>query len=294
MAEAVRPLPGVRSNNVAEYEGVRAGLGLLRGDLTHVGAVTVCGDSQVVLGHLRGDSVCSHQDLRPLYLSATRLMEELKPRCSLSFVHVRREHNTDADALSNRAMDETEQLRGVTREQLVSQLDAFQRSALGKAASLERLGALIKRGCGKPWHLGHADNTTVLTALGGTVVKGLSRRAQLDPATEEVMRALQRHTNSWEDAPDTPFHAPGQAWAAAFEPQRHYPAGWDRDAGRWDAQCREAEAVARRPRERRGAAPPNGPPRREAELSDSDLRPAQQTSVRGLRAGASASRDLLP
>ena len=260
VSEKVLPLLNVRSNNIAEYEALRAGLRLLeRGDAPE-GPVTVRGDSQVVLRQLQGDSLCRDAALRPLFLSTSRLAADLQPRFTLTYEHVKRESNTDADALSNAAMDEAERL-GASRQQLQQDLTVFQSSILGKAASLKGLCSMVTKVGTGPWHCGHAANSTVLTAIGGSVAAGLSRRAQLNPATESVMRSLQAHLAV--PAPsrtDTVFHDRGMAWAATFAPQPHYPEGWQQSAQQWAARGRQANSRVGRPWERRGAAPRTAPP----------------------------------
>ena len=270
VSEEILPLLNVRSNNIAEYEGVRAGLRLLRrGDPPPEGNVTVRGDSQVVLRHLKGEAVCRDKSLRPLFLSTARLAADLGPRITLTYEHVKRELNVDADALSNAAMDEAERQGETSQEQLRQDFAAFQKSILGKAHSLRQLCEVVRKTSKQPWHCGHTASSTVLTAIGGTVAGGLSRRAQLSPATESVMRSLQAHTaGPGLNQRDTAFHSRGMAWAATFAPQPHYPEGWQQAAQQWTASSRQANARTGRSWERRGAAPRTAPPgaRRNAKM----------------------------
>jgi ribonuclease HI len=52
---------------------------------------------------MRGEYRVKHPALRPLFAEAQRLRSQL---ASVTFEHVRREHNCEADRLANLAMDE--------------------------------------------------------------------------------------------------------------------------------------------------------------------------------------------
>ena len=91
---------GVTTNNVAEYRAVIAGLeaaapfGARR---LHLRA-----DSKLVVEQLKGAWKVKHEHLRPLYEQARRLLAQYD---DVDVQHVRREYNTDADALVNAALD---------------------------------------------------------------------------------------------------------------------------------------------------------------------------------------------
>ncbi|MGZ4676864.1 MAG: ribonuclease HI family protein [Acidimicrobiia bacterium] len=93
---------GVATNNVAEYTAliraleVVAGLGARR--------VEVRADSQLVIRQLEGRYRVKNAGLQPLYEQARTL---LRPYAEVDLQHVRREDNTDADALVNAALDAT-------------------------------------------------------------------------------------------------------------------------------------------------------------------------------------------
>jgi len=91
---------GVATNNVAEYRAVIEGLKAARA----VGArrVVLRADSQLVIRQLEGRYRVKQPHLRPLFDEARALLEEF-PEVELT--HVRREDNTDADALVNAALD---------------------------------------------------------------------------------------------------------------------------------------------------------------------------------------------
>lgn len=91
---------GRATNNVAEYRAVIAGLELLQ----QVGAkqVTVRADSQLLVNQLNGSFRVKAANLKPLF----RRVKELAGGFDrIEFEHVRREHNTVADALANAALD---------------------------------------------------------------------------------------------------------------------------------------------------------------------------------------------
>ncbi|KAJ9456949.1 hypothetical protein DIPPA_22301 [Diplonema papillatum] len=104
MAEAKIPLGRV-TNNVAEFNGLIAGIQLLREQPQKVeGPVRVRGDPQVVIDPVNGTAVCN-SILRPYFLQATANMADLSPRFSFNLENVLRRRNIDADASSNAAMD---------------------------------------------------------------------------------------------------------------------------------------------------------------------------------------------
>lgn len=91
---------GIATNNVAEYNGLIAALQWAadRG-LTQL---AVKGDSQLLIEQMRGNYKVKNEGLKPLYLRARMLVMQIG---DVSFEHVRREHNAEADRLSNAGMD---------------------------------------------------------------------------------------------------------------------------------------------------------------------------------------------
>jgi ribonuclease HI len=91
---------GISTNNVAEYRGLIAALewGLAYGHRR----LHIKSDSQLIVEQMLGNYRVKHEGLRPLYLKATRLAAEIG---DVTFEHVRREQNTEADRLSNLGMD---------------------------------------------------------------------------------------------------------------------------------------------------------------------------------------------
>jgi ribonuclease HI len=91
---------GVTTNNVAEYQALIAGLEAAR----PFGArrIVVRADSQLLIRQLEGRYRVKTEHLRPLYEQARALLQEYE---EVDLGHVRREDNTDADALVNAALD---------------------------------------------------------------------------------------------------------------------------------------------------------------------------------------------
>ena len=99
LAELFAPL-GKTTNNVAEYNGLLAALrwALEQGHTRlHVRA-----DSLLLVEQMRGNFRVKNEGLKPLYQEAQRLVRRVG---TVTFEHVRRELNKDADRLSNLGMD---------------------------------------------------------------------------------------------------------------------------------------------------------------------------------------------
>jgi ribonuclease HI len=91
---------GVATNNVAEYRGLLAALRYAR-EQGHTD-LTVRSDSLLLVCQMRGEYRVKNPGLQVLHAEAQRLASELG---HVRFVHVRREDNTHADLLANKAMD---------------------------------------------------------------------------------------------------------------------------------------------------------------------------------------------
>ncbi len=105
---AVSEYLGVRTNNYAEYEAVILGLQkvheLAQGKLADT-AVMVKMDSELVVKQMNGIYKIKHPDMQT---QAARVKELAAPFGLISFAHVPRAQNSDADALANQAMDRGE------------------------------------------------------------------------------------------------------------------------------------------------------------------------------------------
>jgi probable phosphoglycerate mutase len=98
---------GVATNNIAEYEAVMRGLKALaaqypNGYFQHHD-VLIRMDSKLVIEQLKGGYKVKHPNLIPRYLETKNTIARSFPH--VSFEHVRREFNKDADELANKAMD---------------------------------------------------------------------------------------------------------------------------------------------------------------------------------------------
>jgi ribonuclease HI len=91
---------GTTTNNVAEYRGVL--LGLARAKALGADEVEVINDSELIAKQINGEYKVKHPAMRPLYLDT---MAALRDFTDWKVRTVRREHNADADALVNQALD---------------------------------------------------------------------------------------------------------------------------------------------------------------------------------------------
>ncbi len=91
---------GVATNNVAEYRALVAGLEAARAFPAR--RVRVRADSELLVRQLEGRYKVKSAHLRPLLDQARALLAEYD---AVDLAHVRRELNTDADALVNAALD---------------------------------------------------------------------------------------------------------------------------------------------------------------------------------------------
>ncbi|MBZ0186048.1 MAG: ribonuclease HI family protein [Candidatus Obscuribacterales bacterium] len=91
---------GTTTNNVAEYTGLIMGLRqALELGYTQVEARM---DSELVVKQIKGQYRVKNEKLKPLCLEAKMLAQKFE---RFSIVHIRREHNKEADRLANQAMD---------------------------------------------------------------------------------------------------------------------------------------------------------------------------------------------
>lgn len=98
-AEVSEPL-GIQTNNYAEYQGLIKGLeAALACGARHI---EVRMDSELLVNQAIGRYRVKHPGLIPLSLRMNDLRRQFD---SVTFKHVRREFNKQADALANRALD---------------------------------------------------------------------------------------------------------------------------------------------------------------------------------------------
>ena len=91
---------GNTTNNIAEYNGLIAAL---QWAIDHdVTAITVKGDSLLIIEQMRGNFKVKNEGLKPLHMKARMQVMQIG---NVKFEHVPREKNKDADRLSNVGMD---------------------------------------------------------------------------------------------------------------------------------------------------------------------------------------------
>ena len=96
---------GVATNNVAEYNGL---LGALAWCLQHgVTHLHIKADSLLLVEQMKGNYKVKNEGLKPLHAKARLLAAQLG---RVSYTHIPREENKEADRLSNLGMDNSENL----------------------------------------------------------------------------------------------------------------------------------------------------------------------------------------
>ena len=91
---------GVATNNVAEYAALVACL--RRAGELGVTELELRSDSELLVKQMRGEYRVKNADLKQLFLDASRAARSIG---SVTYTHVRREHNELADRLVNEALD---------------------------------------------------------------------------------------------------------------------------------------------------------------------------------------------
>jgi len=92
---------GLATNNVAEYSGLIAALRWAAAN--GISKLHVRADSDLLVKQMRGEYRVKSPGLKPLHEQARALARQIG---DVTFEHVRRELNTEADRLANEAMDE--------------------------------------------------------------------------------------------------------------------------------------------------------------------------------------------
>ena len=91
---------GNTTNNIAEYNGLIAALQwAVDRDMKQI---AIKGDSLLIIEQMRGNYKVKNEGLKPLHMKARMLVMQIG---DVTFEHVRREHNKEADRLSNVGMD---------------------------------------------------------------------------------------------------------------------------------------------------------------------------------------------
>ena len=101
---------GVKTNNEAEYAAVIAALkkakALFGKEKTKTLSVEVRMDSELVVRQLTGKYKIQEERLFPLFITMWNLQQDF---ASISFTHIPREQNKEADRLVNEALDQRDQ-----------------------------------------------------------------------------------------------------------------------------------------------------------------------------------------
>lgn len=97
---------GNTTNNIAEYKAVIFALKKARhlfgGDAAKEAELEVRSDSELIVNQLNGEYKIKDKELQPLFIEVWNLKQDFK---SVIFKIIRREENTEADALVNQALD---------------------------------------------------------------------------------------------------------------------------------------------------------------------------------------------
>ena len=97
---------GETTNNIAEYSGLvyalkHAKKGTDETDMAKVD-LEVRMDSELIIKQMKGEYKVKNEGLKPFFLEAKKLISHFH---SVSFVHIPREENKEADAMVNKALD---------------------------------------------------------------------------------------------------------------------------------------------------------------------------------------------
>jgi len=93
---------GKATNNTAEYVALISGLRLvMKHPCCHL---VVHSDSELLVRQLNGKYKVKNELLKHYYEAVQKLLQELN--CKVTFCHIPREQNAEADALANKGIDE--------------------------------------------------------------------------------------------------------------------------------------------------------------------------------------------
>ncbi len=188
---------GIATNNVAEYEGLIAGLEMYA-ELTPGARVEARLDSKLVVEQMSGRWKIKHPDMKPLALRANRLAP-----AGIRYTWVPREQNKHADALANQALDgdEGEVHGSLWGEPLASDPEAqatlaFEAAEEQSATSVSQADSIRPT---PPWEQGR-PTTLVLVRHGDTdhtTARTFSGSTGSDPGLNDHGRAQVRATAQW-------------------------------------------------------------------------------------------------
>ncbi len=102
MVAELKKYIGRFTNNVAEYYALIAALDYAAAH--GIRALRIRSDSELLVRQMQGRYKVKSPDLRPLFERAKKMSQAL---ASFTIEHVRREQNSESDALANQALDNT-------------------------------------------------------------------------------------------------------------------------------------------------------------------------------------------
>ena len=103
VVETLSKYIGTKTNNEAEYYGLIAALDCAASH--RIARLRVVSDSELLVRQMQGNYKVKSASLKPLHEQARKLAGQF---AYISFEHVPRAHNADADRLANEALDKTE------------------------------------------------------------------------------------------------------------------------------------------------------------------------------------------
>ena len=110
VVETLSKYIGTKTNNEAEYFGLIAALDCAASH--RIARLRVVSDSELLVRQMQGNYKVKSASLKPLHEQARKLAGQF---AYISFEHVPRAHNADADRLANEALDKTESHGAGTR-----------------------------------------------------------------------------------------------------------------------------------------------------------------------------------
>ena len=98
---------GIKTNNEAEYMALLSSLNWIKDHYQsyQIDKVNFYADSQLLICQLQGIYKIKAPNLKDLYIQAQQILRQMN--LNYKFIHIRRELNTYADELANKAMDKS-------------------------------------------------------------------------------------------------------------------------------------------------------------------------------------------
>jgi ribonuclease H / adenosylcobalamin/alpha-ribazole phosphatase len=183
---------GVASNNVAEYNGLIAGLRMAE-QVAPGADIEVRMDSKLVVEQMSGRWKIKHADMKPLALEANRLAP-----FGTTYTWVPRELNKHADRLANEALDGLRSGVAIHDDDLVADPDSLLEEIESPSGEVDSDASGSFRGWSPP---GGPVTTLVLVRHGATVHTAAKRfsggLASSNPGLSDEGRAQVREVADW-------------------------------------------------------------------------------------------------